>query len=146
MNELKKNQRKIANLEELERYCQDLRLLLGEKSVLFLRGRLGAGKTKIVELLLKNFGFTEVSSPTFALHHRYEVKGGFTIDHFDLYRIESEGDLESIGFWDVFARNKGWVIVEWPERLSRDLLSPDWPVIEIEIQVDPDGARMITTG
>ncbi|MCB0349695.1 MAG: tRNA (adenosine(37)-N6)-threonylcarbamoyltransferase complex ATPase subunit type 1 TsaE [Bdellovibrionales bacterium] len=113
--------------------------LKGQRRVLLLlSGDLGVGKTKTVEVLLGELGVTQVSSPTYAIHHNYEVKG-MNIDHFDLYRIESESDLESTGFWDVFMQPEAWVIVEWADRLQQTKFSPQWVRVEINIELTEQG-------
>ena len=81
-----------------------------------LYGDLGVGKTAFVR------GFTHtlapaalVRSPTFALVNEYRA-GARTLFHFDMYRIDSEDDLDSIGFYDYLDRN-GICLVEWSEKI-----------------------------
>lgn len=81
-----------------------------------LYGDLGVGKTAFVR------GFTRalapaalVRSPTFALVNEYRA-GSRTLFHFDMYRIDSEDDLLSIGFYDYLDRN-GICLVEWSEKI-----------------------------
>ncbi len=82
-----------------------------------LYGDLGVGKTAFTR------GFTSViapnarvKSPTFALVNEY--KGTLlSVFHFDMYRIEDEDDLYSIGFYDYFDRN-GICLVEWSENIE----------------------------
>ena len=68
-----------------------------------LRGALGAGKTAFVQGLASGFGFdpVQVSSPTFTICNEYPLAGGGVLAHLDLYRIESEGELEATGFLDL---------------------------------------------
>ncbi len=81
-----------------------------------LYGDLGVGKTAFVR------GFTlalvpsaSVKSPTFTLVNEY--KGGkIPIFHFDMYRIEDEDSLYSIGFYDYLDR--GICLVEWTENIE----------------------------
>jgi len=79
-----------------------------------------------------------VSSPSFAIHNQYMSEMGI-VDHVDLYRLEDESDLESTGFWDLFAKEKGYIFVEWGDRLNKDLLPSHWPFCEIEISFE-DGS------
>ena len=85
-----------------------------------LFGDLGVGKTAFVR------GFTEifapnarVKSPTFALVNEYKPssKGSPSIFHFDMYRINDEDELYSIGFFDYLERN-GIALVEWSENIE----------------------------
>ncbi len=79
-----------------------------------LYGDLGAGKTAFTR------GFAsvispgaEVCSPTYTIVNEYE--GAKPLYHFDMYRIEDEDSLESIGFYDYFRR--GVIITEWSENI-----------------------------
>ena len=79
-----------------------------------LYGDLGVGKTAFVRgfasLLSPN---ALVRSPTFALVNEY--RGSRPLFHFDMYRIESEEDLWSIGYDDYLSR--GICLVEWSENI-----------------------------
>lgn len=93
-----------------------------------LFGDLGVGKTAFVR------GFTsvlapkaKVKSPTFALVNQY--KGDkVSVFHFDMYRIEDEDDLYSIGFFDYI--DAGICLVEWSENIVSSL--PD-SYVRVEI-------------
>lgn len=89
-------------------------------SVILLQGDLGSGKTTFVKGLAEGFGVNhgeQVTSPTFVIMRRY--KGKIPVYHFDLYRLESEAELEAIGF-DEFINDMSAVsCVEWPEKAGR---------------------------
>lgn len=94
-----------------------------------LYGDLGVGKTAFVR------GFTSqiapdarVKSPTFALVNEYRGEK-ISVFHFDMYRIEDEDELYSIGFYDYSDRN-GICLVEWSENIEDSL--PD-SYIKVEI-------------
>ncbi|MBQ7336320.1 MAG: tRNA (adenosine(37)-N6)-threonylcarbamoyltransferase complex ATPase subunit type 1 TsaE [Clostridia bacterium] len=81
-----------------------------------LYGDLGVGKTAFVR------GFASVvapnstvRSPTFALVNEYRAKP-LSLFHFDMYRVDSEEDLISIGFDDYLSRC-GICLVEWSEKI-----------------------------
>ena len=85
-----------------------------------LFGDLGVGKTAFVR------GFTRaiapdarVKSPTFALVNEYRG-ASFSVFHFDMYRIEDEDELYSIGFYDYASRN-GICLTEWSENILSSL-------------------------
>ena len=80
-------------------------------------------------------GMTDVASPSFAIHHRYENTRKDVIDHLDLYRLQDEDDLESTGFWDLFMQTKAIVAIEWADRLNQDVLPLNW--YEIRIHIEP---------
>lgn len=100
-----------------------------------LFGDLGVGKTAFVR------GFTKViapdarvKSPTFALVNEYRG-AGLSVFHFDMYRIESEDDLYSIGFYDYADRN-GICLTEWSENIEYAL-----PEEYIRVEIVKDDAQ-----
>ena len=82
-----------------------------------LYGDLGVGKTAFTR------GFASVlspeslvRSPTFTLVNEYRNKAAKTsLFHFDMYRIDSEDDLYSMGFDDY--PDRGVCIAEWCEKI-----------------------------
>ncbi len=83
-------------------------------SVILLRGELGSGKTTIVSSILKELGVTEnITSPTFSIVNHYKISGK-KINHFDLYRVKSELELDVIGF-DEYFDDFSISFIEWPE-------------------------------
>ena len=80
-----------------------------------LRGEMGVGKTAFVRGFASFFGITKVKSPTYTVVNEY--LGKRKIFHFDMYRIEDEDDLYSIGFED-YASSDGICIAEWSENIS----------------------------
>lgn len=81
-----------------------------------LYGDLGVGKTAFVRGFASKIApESVVRSPTFALVNEYRAKP-LSLFHFDMYRIESEDDLYSIGFYDYLDRN-GICLVEWSEKI-----------------------------
>jgi tRNA threonylcarbamoyladenosine biosynthesis protein TsaE len=98
---------------------------LSSPTLLFLRGDLGAGKTTLVKGIAQALDAAdpdEVTSPTFTLVHEYD--GKHQVDgkdkevklyHIDLYRIEDERQLETIGFDELVAED-AIVLVEWGEK------------------------------
>lgn len=79
-------------------------------------GNLGSGKTAFTRGLAKYFcPYARVSSPTYAIVNEY--LGDIPIFHFDMYRIEDEDSLYSIGFYDYLERN-GICVCEWSENIT----------------------------
>ena len=58
-----------------------------------------------------------MTSPTFTLVHEYRGPRA-TLYHIDLYRIDTERDLETLGLDDLFAPNC-ILLVEWGEKFPR---------------------------
>ena len=85
----------------------------------YLEGDLGAGKTLLTKGIASFYGIDPslVVSPTFALVNRYGG-GGRVVYHIDLYRIESERELDELGLDDM-EEEGALLVVEWAEKLGR---------------------------
>lgn len=113
------------------------RRLQGGQIIAFTGG-LGAGKTTLCRGIAEGLGLSgQVSSPTFSIVNVYE--GPVRFAHFDAYRIATEQDLETAGFYDYL--DEGAVVaVEWSENI-RPYLPPGH--IQIDIQTAGESAREI---
>ena len=103
---------------ETEAVGRDLARMLEEsgrdRAFIAFRGEMGVGKTAFTRGFASHFGITGVKSPTYTIVNEYA--GRVRIFHFDMYRIESEDDLYSIGFDDYLNRD-GIALVEWSENI-----------------------------
>jgi tRNA threonylcarbamoyladenosine biosynthesis protein TsaE len=117
---------------------------LYDGDVVLLHGDLGAGKTTLAKGIAAALGVGDVvSSPSFSLVNEYDTGLAVPVSrlyHLDLYRLQDEDDLASIGFDDLVASTGGVVIVEWPERAAT-VLPERFLLIEIE-SVGSDDRRM----
>ena len=112
--------------------------------VVLLAGDLGAGKTTFAKGLVAGLGVAaeeEVTSPTFTLVHEYgpqQQKGkedALRVYHVDLYRIDTEREMETLGLEDLMAE-RAVVIVEWGQKLGSSFENP-WPgspVLEVRME------------
>jgi tRNA threonylcarbamoyladenosine biosynthesis protein TsaE len=93
--------------------------MLRAPKLVVLRGALGAGKTTLVKGMAAALGANadEVTSPTFTLVHEYAGKKTRLV-HLDLYRLENERELESIGLWELTEQPDALVMVEWGDRFA----------------------------
>ena len=86
-----------------------------------IAGELGAGKTTLVRAIARALGVVEpVTSPTFALVHRY-AGDGTTVYHVDAYRLKPAERAADLGIDDALAERDSVVLIEWPERLGAAL-------------------------
>ncbi len=110
--------------EETIAYGRKLAAELSPPLIVLLRGDLGAGKTTLVKGIAEGFEAAraeDVTSPTFTLVHEYRGPRA-TLYHIDLYRIDTQRDLETLGLDDLLAPNC-ILLIEWGEkflRLQRD--------------------------
>jgi tRNA threonylcarbamoyladenosine biosynthesis protein TsaE len=109
---------------------------------LALEGDLGTGKTTLVRAVLRALDIQEdVPSPTFTLVQQYEAPG-FSIDHFDLYRIEDPSEVDQLGLEDALAERVAFI--EWPDRAG-SRLPPDALHIHLEV-TGPQSRRATLRG
>lgn len=110
-----------ANAEETIRAGRAIARLLLPPRFLILRGDLGVGKTTLVKGIaeeLEAADADEVTSPTFTLIHEYEgTRDGQPVQlyHLDLYRIETERQLDTLGLEDLSGPDS-LVLVEWGDK------------------------------
>ncbi len=114
----------VASAEETEGLAKALgeRLLASGRRRLFIAffGEMGVGKTTFTR------GFASAvcpgaitRSPTYTVVNEYKGRD-HSIFHFDMYRIEDEDDLTSIGYDDYLARD-GFILSEWSERIRSEI-------------------------
>lgn len=92
--------------------------LLRPPRLVLLCGDLGAGKTTLVKGIAAALGAADietVTSPTFTLVHEYKGHR-VRIFHLDLYRIETDAELEGIGLWEMADAGDVLMLIEWGER------------------------------
>src|ERR1700751_5177554 len=84
--------------------------------VLCLYGDLGSGKTTFMQGLAKGLGITRnIISPTFIIMRNYRTRLKIkdlrlkNLYHVDLYRIESEKDVEGLGLLELMYREENVV-------------------------------------
>jgi tRNA threonylcarbamoyladenosine biosynthesis protein TsaE len=93
-------------------------MLLPAPKLIVLRGDLGAGKTTLVKGVAAALGAAEaadVTSPTFTLVHEY-VGPKVRLYHLDLYRLETERELLTLGLEEMADAADALVLVEWGEK------------------------------
>ncbi len=91
--------------------------------VVALEGELGAGKTTFVQGLAEALGASgPVRSPTFAIMNIYKTTHGSIkeIVHLDLYRLERQAELESLGLEDWLGKSDTLAVVEWPAMIASE--------------------------
>ena len=114
----------IKNLSDYESLFKNINLCNNNRTVIFLKGELGSGKTTFVQKYLKyKYSFTNASSPTFGIVNTYPVND-IIIYHYDLYRITKESELNDIGFYENLEANT-LHFIEWPEIIPKQISRPN---------------------
>jgi tRNA threonylcarbamoyl adenosine modification protein YjeE len=113
-------------------FCEKLKSNFAQKQLVLLNGPLGVGKTQFVKSMVSTMGGEMPDSPTFSIINQYPCPDK-TIYHVDLYRLESEADVESTGFWDLFREDEALIFVEWAERIADDNWPHSWSRLDLQI-------------
>ncbi|MGC2246948.1 MAG: tRNA (adenosine(37)-N6)-threonylcarbamoyltransferase complex ATPase subunit type 1 TsaE [Terriglobales bacterium] len=127
--------------DETIAYGRDLAVELVPPLIILLRGDLGAGKTTLVKGIAEGFhaaSADDVTSPTFTLIHEYRGPQA-VLYHIDLYRIDTERELETLALDDLLAPGS-ILLIEWGEKFPRLKRDRD---IEISLESLGDTARRI---
>ena len=115
--------------------------ILSAPRVVVLRGELGAGKTTLVKgwvAALKAGSEDDVTSPTFTLVHEYSGPN-VKVYHLDLYRLETERELATLGLDEMFAEPDAVVLVEWGEKFASVMERADAEVALTQLDGDERG-------
>lgn len=90
--------------------------ILKEGDIILFTGEIGTGKTTFIQALAKELGIKElVTSPTFVIHTLRD-SGRIPLSHVDLYRLNNDDEVESIGFEEYY--DTAITVVEWADRYS----------------------------
>lgn len=126
----------LPDVQTTQKFGRILGESLPAKSVVLLKGDLGAGKTTLVQGLGKGLGIKEIIlSPTFMLVNEY-VGGRLPLYHFDLYRLQPP-EVEKLYldiYWHGEEITPGITAIEWSERLP--YLPYDYIDIELSFSED----------
>jgi len=132
---------KISRIEDLP---FAVKLFLDENEgvkVFALKGQMGVGKTTFIISILKALGVEEIEgSPTYSLVNSYESIAFGKINHFDLYRLESEDEAYDIGIEDMLY-NDAYCFIERPEKLVS--LLPD-TTVWVNFEMNDNLERIVT--
>lgn len=133
----------IYKLNEIQKPVSYLRKILEERNIEFpvilLTGEMGAGKTTFTSHFVRSYDSNlNPNSPTFNLMNEYKTSG-FSIFHFDLYRLKSSEEVENLGFEEIWGK-QGLSIIEWWE-IAKEYF--DFPVIKVQIELVDEQTRKI---
>lgn len=126
---------RIDSLDELPEAARAVLDALDGRTVVALRGEMGAGKTTLIREIAAQLGAGDVvTSPTFALVNQYVGTDGRRICHFDFYRIDRIEEAYDLGYEEYFYSGD-LCLIEWPEKIE-ELLPGDAMNVRIEVLSD----------
>ena len=129
---------KVNGLGDLYDAAGEILDSLEGRTIVALRGEMGAGKTTLIREICDRLGVADtVTSPTFAIINEYKDRGHRPVYHFDFYRINRIEEAFDFGYEEYFYSGD-LCLVEWPEKIEQ--LLPD-NVMTVRITVDSDTAR-----
>ena len=131
----------LKNLEETIKFGHNFSLELKAKSIILLKGQIGAGKTSLVKGIAEGLQIKEnITSPTFALSHHYN-SGKLPLIHMDLYRIEDAISAKELFLEEEeeLEQNNGIMVIEWPEKII-SIVDEYWL---IEIKYSEGSSRIL---
>jgi len=104
--------------------------ILQANDVIALTGRLGAGKTTLIQGIADGLGVKDyVTSPTFIIINEYQ--GRLPFYHIDLYRMDDIAQIEDLGIEEYF-NHDGVCVIEWAEKIG-SLMPKKAETIEIKV-------------
>jgi len=104
-------------------------------------GSLGAGKTTLVQNMLKEAGVEgPIQSPTYTYVSVYRLKNGTMLYHFDLYRLDSLNDFLEAGFEEYLYQPNSYCFIEWPE-IIKPLLKDS--VCHVILEYESENTRIV---
>lgn len=105
----------VYSLDQLDQAVGFIYPLFEEYAVITFTGFLGAGKTTLIQALLRRAGVEgPIQSPTFTYVNRLIGKNDLIIYHFDLYRLHTLEDFLQAGFDEYLYQPHSKALIEWP--------------------------------
>jgi tRNA threonylcarbamoyladenosine biosynthesis protein TsaE len=131
----------IKNLAALEQFVIAEREFFNQNKCYAFKGEMGAGKTTLIQLLLKKLGIVDLQgSPTYAIVNQYTNESTQQeYFHLDCYRIKNDYEAFDLGLEELFNEKKT-IFIEWPEKVVKFL--PE-ETIWISIYNETDNTRTI---
>jgi tRNA threonylcarbamoyladenosine biosynthesis protein TsaE len=112
----------LNSLADTEKLAKKISKIIKNGVCLCLNGKLGIGKTTLVNFILKHHMGKKinVNSPTFSLVNVYETNN-LRVWHYDLYRLNHKSEIYNL---DIELALRDCTIIEWPE-IIEDILPND---------------------
>lgn len=124
-----------VSLDNIDKIADYLVEKLDANAIIFLDGEVGAGKTTLVQSIVKKLNIVDnVTSPTFSLQQQY----GNNLYHYDLYRLDYEEFL-NLGLHEELDKS-GWHFIEWGGNKLKEFLEiAGYNTMRVTILLDNNG-------
>lgn len=134
--------------EQTRQLAATLGRMMPRGTVVLLSGEIGAGKTTFAQGFARALKTGDhVQSPTFTIvsEHRGTGTDGDAVRlyHIDLYRLDGDSDLTSVGLDEYLDDPDGVSLIEWPERAGA-YLPEDYLLVELTPVADEKRSLRIT--
>ncbi len=118
------------SFEETQKVAYDFAKKIVKGGIVALYGNLGVGKTTFTQGLARGLGIERrIISPTFIVLRRHKVKrqnskgksanqNSKVFYHIDLYRTESQKDIDGLGIEEILKDSQNIIVIEWAEKLG----------------------------
>ncbi len=115
----------IKNKETFIHFGAILSKLTSDKSLFFLLGNLGIGKTTLIKSIAGSITKYKINitSPSYKIIEKYN-NGKKNIYHVDFFKINNIKNLHEIAFHD-YARKNACFLIEWGDKIKIKHFIPD---------------------
>ncbi len=139
-------EKRNINIDNIKEIAYFLKNILKNKDIIIMNGNLGFGKTTFIRELTNIMQCEDiVSSPSFTIINEYNIilnNENSVLRHIDLYRLESDDDLDSIGFNEKI-KEDGVSFIEWGSKFIHYFSKPYY-IFEIEMNSDDSRSYRIS--
>ena len=114
-------------------------ILSSKLKIIFLHGKLGAGKTTMSRHLIRQILGNKdliVPSPTFAIINEYD-----TVFHIDLYRVLDDKNFEQEVLDLMEQHQNRYFVIEWGQEFAKNLKKSQY--ISVNLLATDDDTRII---
>ena len=122
----------VNKLPELNNVAMEIASLTKFNNLFLFEGKMGSGKTTLINSVVSTLGVKDSNSPTFSIINTYLGVNSQTIYHVDCYRIEDENEVENIGLLEII-NDQNLCFIEWPQKIYNFLPSN---CVKVSITVD----------